>query len=377
MPDRGDGVGAAVHLSARPFPVGLQALDRQARLGVFVVHRDELRGGAVASLLRLDGRRPTRLDRQPRRLPAGVELANLFLDLRAPHAQRLRLLPVEVQLLLADRDLQLARVGVFANRRGPFLRPGQLQADAREVVLELGHAGRRRALTRPRGRQTFARRFDGRRQLAVPAGEEHLLPAPQFLAQALVAARLGGLTLQRAALLLHLEHDVVDPRQVLLRRLELQLRGPSSRLVLRDAGCLLDQLTPVGRAGAEDEADLALLDDGIGLGAQAGIHQELVDVAQPDHLAVDQVLAVARAVQATSHFDVSGERAGKPVQLGVAATRRRHGAAVEAVGVGPGGGGPVQLPDERLKGPEVRRQGGSGPLLHPRGVVIRLLRTES
>ena len=116
---------------------------------------------------------------------------------------------------------------------------------------------------------------------AVPPREQHLLPAPQLVAQPLVAPRLGRLTLQRAALLLHLEDDVVDAREVLLRGLELQLRGAPARLVLRDAGRFFDQLPAIGRPRAEDLADLALLDDRVGLGAEAGVHQQIVHVAQP------------------------------------------------------------------------------------------------
>ena len=68
---------------------------------------------------------------------------------------------------------------------------------------------------------------DARGQVAIAPREQDFLPPPQLLAQALVAARLRRLALQRAALLVHLEHDVVDAREVLLGGLELQLRGPT------------------------------------------------------------------------------------------------------------------------------------------------------
>ena len=94
-----------------------------------------------------------------------------------------------------------------------------------EVRFHLRDAGRRRRLALARLGQPRPRRLDALRQLAVPAREQHLLPAPQLLAQPLVAARLRRLALQRAALLLDLEDDVVDAGEVLLRRLELQLGG--------------------------------------------------------------------------------------------------------------------------------------------------------
>ena len=185
---------------------------------------------------------------------------------------------------------------------------GLLDAQAPEVGFDLGDAARRRGLALARLGQPRPRRLDALRQLAIAAREQHLLPAAQLLAQPLVAARLRGLPLQRAALLFDLEDDVVDARQVLLRRFELQLGGAAAGLVLRDAGGFLDQLAPIGRPRAEDHPDLALLDDGVGLGAEARVHQQLVDVPQPAHFAVDQVLALARAVQPPRDVDVAGER---------------------------------------------------------------------
>ena len=73
---------------------------------------------------------------------------------------------------------------------------------------------------------------------------------PELVAQTAVAARLRRLALERSELLLELEDDVVEPRQVQLRRLELQLGGPAPRLVLRDAGGFFDQLAPIGRAAS-------------------------------------------------------------------------------------------------------------------------------
>src|SRR6185437_10418450 len=86
------------------------------------------------------------------------------------------------------------------------------------------------------------RRLDGFGELAVLPREQHLFPAAQLVAQPLVAPRLPGLALQRAALLLDLEDDVVDAGEILLRRFELQLGGAAARLVLGDAGGFLDQL---------------------------------------------------------------------------------------------------------------------------------------
>ena len=95
----------------------------------------------------------------------------------------------------------------------------------------------------------------------------------------MISSRTPRLPLERSALLFDLEHDVVDAREVLLRGIELQLGGAAARLVLRDASSFFDELPPIGRTGTQNHADLALLDDRVRLGAEPGVHQELVDVA--------------------------------------------------------------------------------------------------
>ena len=139
---------------------------------------------------------------------------------------------------------------------------GQLEAQPSEHRPRLRPRARAAAVSRSRASASRARADSiASPSSAVAPRELHLLPAPQLVAQPPVAPRLRGLPLQRAALLLHLEDDVVDARQVLLRRFELQLGGAAARLVLGDARGLFDQLAPIGRARAEDLPDLALLDD--------------------------------------------------------------------------------------------------------------------
>src|SRR5205823_9549589 len=123
------------------------------------------------------------------------------------------------------------------------------------------------------------------------------LPAPQLFAQPLVAAGLRGLSLQRAALLLNLEDNVVDPREILLRRLQLQFRGAAAALVLRHARRFLDQLTAIRGTRAEDLPDLSLLDDGVRPHGETRTHQPVLHVLQAQDLALHQALAPPRAIQ--------------------------------------------------------------------------------
>ena len=99
--------------------------------------------------------------------------------------------------------------------------------------------------------------------------------------------------------------------------LELELGRMASRLVLRDARGFLYQLPPVCRPRAENHADLSLLDDRVGLGAEARVHQQFVDIAQAAHFPVDQILALTGPVQTTRDLDIASERLRQLVEIRV------------------------------------------------------------
>ncbi len=165
--------------------------------------------------------------------------------------------------------------------------------------------------------------------------EEHALDPLHLLADRAPAPRLGRLALEALELLLDLVDDVVDAEEVLLRRLELELGLPAAGLVLRDAGRLLDDRAAVGGLGGEDLADLALLDDRVGLRAEAGVHEQLVDVAQATDLAVHEVLALAVAVEPARHHALGAAVRAVAVEAGDLEVHLGHlqrlaaGAAVE------------------------------------------------
>ncbi len=157
-----------------------------------------------------------------------------------------------------------------------------------------------------------------------------LFPPAQLFTQPLVTPRARGLALQGTALFLDFENDVVDARQVLLRGFQLQLGGSAARLVFGDAGGFFDQRAPLGRARRQDLPDLALLDDGIRLHAEARIHQQVVHVPQAAHLAVDQVFALAGSVQPPADFHVAGDQrqvVQRRLDRSVGAGRCGHGRA--------------------------------------------------
>ena len=148
--------------------------------------------------------------------------------------------PISISLACA------ASRAMSPGRRPPSARGEGVRASLR---ARRGGPGPRFALTRCR--EVCPRALDGLAEDAIALRELHFLPAPQLLAQTLVAARLGRLALQRPALLLDLEDDVVDAGEVLLRGFELELGSAAAALVLRNPGGLFDELPPIGRTGAQ------------------------------------------------------------------------------------------------------------------------------
>jgi hypothetical protein len=137
-----------------------------------------------------------------------------------------------------------------------------------------------------------------RLELGERASEDDALEAELLLGEDHAPPGLRGLALQGFELLLDLGDDVVHAQQVLLGGIELELGLATTRAVLGDARGFLDEGAAVGRLVREDLADLALLDEGVRLRTEAGVHEQLVDVLQPAGGAVHQVLALAVAVEA-------------------------------------------------------------------------------
>ena len=113
-----------------------------------------------------------------------------------------------------------------------------------------------------------------------------------------VAAGLGGLALERLELALDFRDHVGQPREVAVGLCELARGFPPLGLVLRDAGRLLENRAPVLGPGREDQVDPALLHDGIGRAAHAGVHEQFLDVAQAAGGLVEEVFAPAVAEHA-------------------------------------------------------------------------------
>src|SRR6202022_1733659 len=134
---------------------------------------------------------------------------------------------------------------------------------------------------------------------------EHLTDdAAHLVANLGVAAGFGGLTLQGAKLFFDFDDDVVYAGEIHLGGFELGFGEAFLGLELGDAGGFFGDGAALHGFGGENEADAALLDDGVGIGAETDAHEHFLDVTQASDAAVDEIFALAGAVEAAAddHF---------------------------------------------------------------------------
>ena len=131
------------------------------------------------------------------------------------------------------------------------------------------------------------------------------LQPPQLVPEHQKLLGLLALLPERLHLELQLGDLVVDAHQILVGALQLSLGLLLPVAVAGDAGGLLKDLPAVGGFHRQDLVDLALADDGVALPAQAGVHEQLVDVLQAHRAAVDVVLALPGAVVPAGHHDLA------------------------------------------------------------------------
>ena len=87
-------------------------------------------------------------------------------------------------------------------------------------------------------------------------------------------------------------------------RFELQLRAVAAALELAEPGRLLDQLAPLLRLRGEHGLDLALADDRVHRAAEPDVGEQLDEVGAAHLRLVDEVLALAAAVQPAGDRDL-------------------------------------------------------------------------
>ena len=142
------------------------------------------------------------------------------------------------------------------------------------------------------------------------AGEDDAEAGAQLVAECAVTLGLGGLALERGHLPGDFFEDVVDAGEILFGGFEAEFGEALLGLEAGDAGGLFDDAAAVEGLGAEQLADALLADDGVGLAAEAGAHEDVLNVAQAADLAVEQVLGVAGAEEAAGDGELAGADGG-------------------------------------------------------------------
>ncbi len=123
-------------------------------------------------------------------------------------------------------------------------------------------------------------------------GQGHLPLADGRLEVPILLGPLG-LAGQGVQLALHLPQDIVEPQEVLFRRLHLADGSLFATPVLGNAGGLLDKLTPFLGFRLHKAGHAVLLHEGIGTGTHTGTQKELLDVQKTAGDLVDGIFTVA------------------------------------------------------------------------------------
>ncbi len=142
------------------------------------------------------------------------------------------------------------------------------------------------------------------------AGEDDAEACAQLFAECAVTLGLGGLALERGHLSRDFLEDVVYAGEILLGGFEAELGEALLGLEAGDAGGFFDDAAAVEGLGAEELADALLADHGVGFAAEAGAHEDVLNVAQATDLAVEEVLGVAGAEEAAGDGELAGADGG-------------------------------------------------------------------
>ena len=149
-------------------------------------------------------------------------------------------------------------------------------------------------------------------ELLVVARQQLQVQRLQVGVEFLVPARQFRLAFKGRALTAQFINDVGDAGEVGLRALELAGGIVAADAVLADSRDLLEQLSAVLRADAENRVNLALADDGVGIRPDAGAQQQIAHITQAHNRLVDQVLALTSAEETAGdiHFgEIHGQTA--------------------------------------------------------------------
>ena len=212
---------------------------------------------------------------------------------------RQRQVPIEPTELDPSAGESLGDVGAPAFRGGPRAR-GLLPP-----LLRLGDAGASRG--QQRAQLTEARLHAGD-LLAQPLEQpprQRQLHRVLLLGELRVPLGLAPLPGETADLRLHLGDEVLHPLEVHGGLLQPALGAVLPVAIEPDARRLLEERAPLVGAVGEEQVDHLRLDHDARVAAEAGAAEQVLDVAEADGRAVEQVVALSRAGEASGDDDLA------------------------------------------------------------------------
>ena len=99
----------------------------------------------------------------------------------------------------------------------------------------------------------------------------------------------------------HLFNHIPDAQEICFRGFELPKCFAFLRLVFRDAGCFLKNRAPIFRSRTQNHVDFALLHHRVGGPCNAGIGEQILDIAQTACRFVQQIFRVAIAIHPSGY----------------------------------------------------------------------------
>ena len=131
----------------------------------------------------------------------------------------------------------------------------------------------------------------------------------EAVAEAAIAQGLRGLATQCRDLTADFADDIRHAGQVGVDAGQLIQRFLALGLIAGDTGSFFKEVATLGRVCGEDLVDLALHHERIGHAANAGIHEEALDILQAGGLPVQEIVAGAFAINAAHDRDLGKGRA--------------------------------------------------------------------
>ena len=102
--------------------------------------------------------------------------------------------------------------------------------------------------------------------------------------------------------------NIVDAREIDLGGLELGLGQTLLGFKLGNSSGFFDDRPAVRRLGAQNLSNAPLFDDGVGIGSEADAHKQFLNVAQSSGAAIDEIFALAGAIEPAANDDFAGAR---------------------------------------------------------------------